>query len=132
MHGACIVTTGFEPTALVASRGAEVGVGAKISKASEHHTYVWEETAGFVRHFCRGRVQSTEKGKGSVVSGCKGSTWRFGEWKLWIRVEGTTSSRKCEAVPRRACIQGSYTFASLNSRLESDNNKKNKFSRVKL
>ena len=32
----------------------------------------------------------------------------------------TTASQKCEVVPRRARIQGSYTFESLNSRPESD------------
>ena len=33
---------------------------------------------------------------------------------------GTTTSRKSAAVPRRARIQGSQTFVSLNSRLESN------------
>ena len=32
----------------------------------------------------------------------------------------TTTSQKCAAVPRRARIQGSKTFVSLNSRLESN------------
>ena len=32
----------------------------------------------------------------------------------------TTSSLKCAAVPRRARIEGSWTFVSLNSRLESN------------
>ena len=36
----------------------------------------------------------------------------------------TTHSQKCAALPRRARIQGSYTFASLNSRLESNKKKK--------
>ena len=33
---------------------------------------------------------------------------------------GTTTSHKCAAVPRRARIEGPQTFASLNSRLESN------------
>ena len=33
---------------------------------------------------------------------------------------GTTTSQKSEAVPRRARIEGSYTFVSLNSRLGSN------------
>jgi len=37
----------------------------------------------------------------------------------WFRVQGVTL-QKCEAVPRRARIEGSYTCASLNSRLESN------------
>ena len=32
----------------------------------------------------------------------------------------TTTSQTCAAVPRRTRIQGSQTFVSLNSRLESD------------
>ena len=32
----------------------------------------------------------------------------------------TTTSQNCEAVPRRARIQGSWTFVSLNYRLESN------------
>ena len=35
----------------------------------------------------------------------------------------TTTSQKCEAVPRRARIQGSWTIVSLNSRLESNRGK---------
>ena len=31
----------------------------------------------------------------------------------------TTTWQKCEAIPRRARIQGAHTFVSLNSRLES-------------
>ena len=42
----------------------------------------------------------------------------------------TTASQNREAVPRRACIQGSWTCASLNSRLES--NKEEKEARVLL
>jgi len=36
-----------------------------------------------------------------------------------------TTSQKCEAVPKRSRIQGSYTFASLNARLESNKEEKN-------
>jgi len=32
----------------------------------------------------------------------------------------TTTPQKCEAVPRRACIQGSQISVSLNSRIESN------------
>ena len=32
----------------------------------------------------------------------------------------TTTSQKCEAVPRRARIQGSYNCVSLSSRVDSD------------
>ena len=36
----------------------------------------------------------------------------------------TTTSQKCAAVPRRARIEGSYSFVSLNSRLESNKEEK--------
>ena len=35
-------------------------------------------------------------------------------------ISTTTTSQKCEAVPRRARIDGSQTFVSLNSRLDSN------------
>jgi len=41
----------------------------------------------------------------------------------------TTTSQKCEAVPRRARIQGSWNFESLNSRLESNKEEKKSGSR---
>ena len=39
----------------------------------------------------------------------------------------TPTSQKCAAIPRRAHIQGSYTFVSLTSRLESDNEEEKNF-----
>ena len=40
----------------------------------------------------------------------------------WVVLDLTTTTlQKCEAVQRRARIQGSYTFASLNFRLENSN-----------
>ena len=39
---------------------------------------------------------------------------------------GSTTLQKCEAVPRRARIQGSWTFVSLNSGLEGKSNKEEK------
>jgi len=41
-----------------------------------------------------------------------------------IALNDTTALHKCAAVPRRARIQGSYTFASLNSRLDSNREEK--------
>jgi len=35
-------------------------------------------------------------------------------------ISTTTTAQKCEAVPRRARIDGSQTFVSLNSRLDSN------------
>ena len=39
----------------------------------------------------------------------------------------TTTSQKCEAVPRRARIQGSWTFVPLNSRLERNEAEEEEF-----
>ena len=41
-------------------------------------------------------------------------------WKWTLLKLSTTTSQKCEAVPRRARIQGSYTCVSLKSRPESN------------
>ena len=55
---------------------------------------------------------------GSVCTRC----FDFGHARLPQRVQPhdlrTTTPQNCEAAPRRARIQGSQTFASLNSRLE--------------
>ena len=49
------------------------------------------------------------------------STWaRFEPFGTVLVLRTTTTSQKCEAVPRRARISGSWTFVSLNSRLESN------------
>ena len=53
---------------------------------------------------------------GPAEAGSKGDHFEF---KVTINSK-TTTSQKCEAVPRRVRMQGSYTFASLNSRLESN------------
>ena len=39
---------------------------------------------------------------------------------LGFRVKNTTTLQKCAVVPRRARVQGSQTFVSLNSRLENN------------
>ena len=49
-----------------------------------------------------------------------------GEASLYSR---TITSHKCAAVPRRARIEGSYTFASLNSRLETNEEEEGKAER---
>ena len=58
------------------------GTDAKISKSSEHQTYVWAETTDCVRHFCRGHVQGTEMGEGSIVRGCKGEYIKLGRLEV--------------------------------------------------
>ena len=40
--------------------------------------------------------------------------------KVTLLDSRTTASQNCDAVPRRARIQGTQTFVSLNSRLESN------------
>jgi len=44
-----------------------------------------------------------------------------------VGFRGTTTSQKCEAVPRRARIKAHRLFVSLNSRRESDKEEKRSF-----
>ena len=81
--------------------------------------------------FEQGSLAFSRVGGGGHGMGARGCSWQIGRGGRatthHIPERGCqfmNDSQKCEAVPRRARIRGSYTCASLNSRLESHKEKK--------
>ena len=74
---------------------------------------------GYERVLLDGKIVPTVYSKNAFPIGASLIRWRHGRAAIGLNLR-TTTLQKCAAVPRRARIQGSQTFVSHNSRLESN------------